>query len=311
MKPLRFALAPLCVLLWVYFAGAQDESRAVLRRKLAAEIEKIAGSHDGVMGVAIKDLTTGEEILINDQLIFPTGSSIKIPILIELHKQAAEGKYKLTDQRWVERQDKVGGSGVIVNFGDHTSQLSLSDLATLMIVLSDNTATNMVLERITTDAVNAYLDKIGIRTTRVLRKIRGDGNQLKSASGWSAAGKLAENQKYGLGLSTPRDMVAILEKLERGEIVSPDASREMIAILKRCQDKSGIRRRFGEIPVANKTGTLDALRSDVGIVYSKGGRIAMAITVDGMSKIDYAPDNAGSLLIADLAKILVDGLAQR
>ncbi|HKE05364.1 MAG TPA: serine hydrolase, partial [Blastocatellia bacterium] len=101
MKPLRFALAPLCVLLWVYFAGAQDESRAVLRRKLAAEIEKIAGAHDGVMGVAIKDLTTGEEILINDQLTFPTGSSIKIPILVELHKQAAEGKYKLTDQRWV------------------------------------------------------------------------------------------------------------------------------------------------------------------------------------------------------------------
>ena len=137
MKPLRFSLAPLCVLLLVYFAGAQDESRAVLRRKLAAEIEKIADSHDGVMGVAIKDLTTGEEILINDQLTFPTGSSIKIPILVELHKQAAEGKYKLTDQRWLERRDKVGGSGVIVNFGDHTSQLSLSDLGALMIVLTD------------------------------------------------------------------------------------------------------------------------------------------------------------------------------
>jgi beta-lactamase class A len=92
MKPSRFALAPLCVLLWVYFAGAQDENRAVLRRKLGAEIERAANNLDGVMGVAIKDLTSGEEILINDQLTFPTGSSIKIPILIELHKQAASAR---------------------------------------------------------------------------------------------------------------------------------------------------------------------------------------------------------------------------
>src|SRR5262249_58047036 len=100
--------------------SAQDSNGDMLRRKLSAEIEKIAISHDGVMGVAIKDLTTGEEILINDQLTFPTGSSIKIPVLIELRKQAADGKYKLTDQRWVEKKDQVGGSGVIANFGDHT-----------------------------------------------------------------------------------------------------------------------------------------------------------------------------------------------
>ena len=85
----------------------------------------------------------------------------------------------------------------------------------------------------------------------------------------------------------------------------------MIAVLKRCQDDSGIRRRIGELPVANKSGSLDALRSDVGIVYSKGGRIAMAITVDGMPKSDYSPDNPGSLLIADLARLLVEGLIDR
>src|SRR6202035_3768400 len=108
----------------------------------------------------------------------------------------------------------------------------------------------------------------GIRTTRSLRKIRGDGAQLKAAAGWSAAGKLPENQKYGLGVSTPRDMVTILEKMERGELVSPEASKEMIAILKRCQDTTGIRRRMGGLTVANKSGALDVLRSDVGIVYS-------------------------------------------
>jgi hypothetical protein len=119
-----------------------------------------------------------------------------------------------------------------------------------------------------------------------------------------------ENQKYGLGVSTPRDMVSILEKLEHGEIVSPDASKEILSILKRCRDDTGVRRRLSGVTIANKTGALDALRSDVALVYSKGGRIAMAITVDDMPKADWSPDNAGSVLIADLARILVDGLAR-
>jgi beta-lactamase class A len=209
----------------------------------------------------------------------------------------------------VTAAEKVSGSGVIGSDLSDGVQLPLRDVANLMIVLSDNTATNMVLERISADAVNAYLDKMGLKDTRSMRKVRGDGSVLKSPSGWSAAGRLPENQKYGLGVSTPRDMVAIFEKLEKGEIVSAAASKEILAILRRCQDDSGIRRRVSA-PVANKTGALDALRSDVGIVYSKGGRIALAITVDGMPKVDYTPDNAGSVLIADLARILVEGLAK-
>jgi beta-lactamase class A len=105
-------------------------------------------------------------------------------------------------------------------------ELPLIDVMHLMIVLSDNTATNMILDRLGADAVNAYLDKIGIRTTRSLRKVGGGGV--------SAAGKLAENEKYGLGVSTPRDMVTMLERLEHGALVSAEASREMIAVMKRC-----------------------------------------------------------------------------
>jgi beta-lactamase class A len=85
----------------------------------------------------------------------------------------------------------------------------------------------------------------------------------------------------------------------------------MIAVLKRNQDNTGIARRLDGIPVAHKTGALDALRADVGIVYAKTGRIAMAITVDGMAKPDWSPDNAGSVLIADVAKMLVDGMGSK
>ncbi len=106
-------------------------------------------------------------------------------------------------------------------------------------------------------------------------------------------------------------MASMLERIERGEIVSPDASKEMIAVLKRNQDNTGIVRRLNGIPVAHKTGALDALRADVGIAYAKTGRIVMAIYVDGMAKPDWSPDNAGSVLIADVAKMIVEGLGAK
>ena len=265
----------------------------------------------GTVTLYAKNLDTGVSVGIREADPVRTASTIKLPILLAVFDAVSRGQAKWTEPLTLTATDKVSGSGVLgTEFSDGVA-LPLRDVAHLMMVLSDNTATNLVLERFTADAVNAYLDTIGLKTTRSMRKVRGDGNQLKSPSGWSAAGKLPENQKYGLGVSTPRDMVSILEKLERGEIVNAEGSREIIAIMKRCRDDSGIRRRVGDVPVANKTGSLDALRSDVGIVYSKGGRIAMAITVDGMPKVDYGPDNAGCLLIAELAKMLVDGLAKK
>jgi len=133
-------------------------------------------------------------------------------------------------------------------------------------------------------------------------------NELKEPSGFSAAGKLAENKRFGLGSTTPKGMVTLLELLERGEVVSPAASKEMIAILKRQQLKDGIGRHLPDEWVASKGGSLDALRSDVGLVYSPKGRVAMAITVDDMPQVDDSPDNAGRLLISQLAQILLEGL---
>jgi beta-lactamase class A len=283
--------------------AAQAES---LEDTLHVRIDRFQGT----VSLYAKNLDTGVSVGIREKEPVRTASTIKLPIMLTVFDAVARGQAKWNEMLTVTAADKVSGSGVIGTEFTTGIQLPLSDVMHLMIVLSDNTATNMIIERFTADAVNAYLDKLGIATTRAMRKVRGDGNDLKAPAGWSAAGKLPENQRFGLGRSTPKDMVTILEKLERGEIVSPDASREMIAVLKRCQDNGGIRRHISD-PVANKTGALDALRSDVGIVYSKSGRIAMAITVDDIPKPDYKPDNPGLLLIADLAKVVVDGLAKK
>jgi hypothetical protein len=103
-------------------------------------------------------------------------------------------------------------------------------------------------------------------------------------------------------------MVMLLERIEKGEIVSPEASKEILKVLKRQRDTNGIARRMGDLVVANKSGALDHLRSDVGIVYAKGNRIAMAITCEDVPKIDWTSDNEGLLLIAKIAEILVEEL---
>ena len=276
---------------------------------LADSVRARIGNFPGTVSLYARNLDTGATFGLRETDPVRTASTIKLPILCSIFDQVARGQAKFTDPLTVTAAEQVSGSGIIGTELSPGVQLPLSDVAHLMIVLSDNTATNMILERFGADSVNAYLDKIGIKTTRSLRKIRGDGNQLKAAAGWSKAGELAENKKYGIGVSCPRDMVTILERLERAEIVSPEASKQILAILKRCQDTSGIRRHYGD-SVANKTGALDTLRADVGIVYSKGGRIAMAIYVDGIPKSDWSPDNQGVVLIADLTTILVDGLAK-
>jgi len=282
-------------------APAQSLDQAV-RARIAAV--------PGTVTLYAKNLDTGAAYGIRETAPVRTASTIKLPILCAVFDQVAAGKAKWTELLAIRPEDKVSGSGVIGTELSPGVQLPLRDVANLMIVLSDNSATNMILELFTADTVNAYLDKIGIKTTRSMRKVRGDGPALKAAEGWSAAGRLPENQKYGLGVSTPRDMVAILEKLDKGEIVDPTASADILAILKRCQDGNGVRRKLPGLTIANKTGALDALRSEVALVYSKGGKIALAITVENLPKPDWSPDNPGLLLLADLAPILVDGLAR-
>jgi beta-lactamase class A len=200
-------------------------------------------------------------------------------------------------------EDKIGGSGVLREFSAGL-EFPLRDLVNLMIVVSDNTATNLVLDRITADFVNAEMEKLGLRQTKSLRKVLG-----KVASGHSREGKLEEFQKFGIGVSTPREMAMLLEQIERGEVVSAEASREMLAILQRQQYKDGIGRQLAAAEVASKSGSLDRLRSDVGIVRSNGGRIAIAITVDDMPRTDYSAENAGNKLISTLTGILIAGLS--
>ena len=268
-------------------------------------LEAIAG-FEGKVFVYAKSLDTGATYSLNGDERVRTASTIKLAVMAAAFQAVEAGDAKWSDLLTLHDDDKVSGSGILPEFSDNV-KLPIRDVMHLMIVLSDNTATNLVIDRLTADRVNAEMDKLGLKQTRLNRKVRGDGNQLKEPSGLSAAGKLPENQRFGLGVTTPHEMVTLLEKLEKGQVVSADASKEMLAVMKRNQDQDCIRRSFQDVPVAHKSGALDALRSDVRNVYTPKALLAMAITCDDMPKIDYSPDNKGALLIAKLAVILVNG----
>lgn len=293
-------------LLLITLTGALS-AQPFSEKKLNDKISEAVAGFTGTVSIFAKNLDTGATFGLHPDERVRTASTIKLPILCAAFEAVAEGRVKWTDLTTLHDNEKVSGSGILGEFADG-DQFRLDDLAHVMIVMSDNTATNLVLDKVSSDYVNEQLEKWGFKATRSMRKVMGDGSNLKPPSGYSKAGLDPANKKYGIGSSSPREMVTLLERIEKGEVVSPEASKEILKIMKRQRDINGIARRMGDLVVANKAGALDHLRSDVGIVYAKGSRIAMAITCEDIPKIDWSPDNEGLLLIAKVAEILVADL---
>jgi beta-lactamase class D len=302
------------------FAEVAARRSALVREKLAGaglvarqapkateqmrwEIESRIAALPGTVSLFAINLETRETFSIRPDELVRTASTIKLPIMAAVFSAVAQGTASWDERIEMRAEDKVSGTGVIRELADGT-KLTLRDLVHTMIVVSDNTATNLLLDRFSADFVNAEMDKLGLRQTRVLRKIMGN-----APSGHSREGLQEEYRKYGLGVSTPREMADLMARLARGDVVNAEASAGMLAILGRQQFKDGIGRRLPGDWVASKSGSLDRLHSDVGLVSSTGGRLAVAITVDDMLRTDYSADNAGSRLIGDVARALAGGLS--
>ncbi len=267
---------------------------------LDEKIQKEIVNFSGKVWIYAKNLDTGKDFALRADEQVRTASTIKLPIMAEVFRQVSQGKIAWTDEFTLK--GKQGGSGILGEFSENT-KIDLKTATNLMIIVSDNTATNLILDKISSNSVNDFMDSLGLRQTRTLRKIGGGGD--------AKAFDEPLNKLFGIGVSSPKDMVRLLEKLENGEVVSREASKEMIEILKRQQYKDGIGRGLLDtVPSASKSGALDRLRSDVGIIYTRRGRIAMAITVDDMLEVTYTPENPGLHLIWKLSQILQNGLGK-
>lgn len=245
------------------------------------QLSAIVREFKGVMGIAALDLVGGREIAINAEARFPTASTIKTAVMIEAYHQAAEGRLRLDEEVVLRPEDKVGGSGVLNRLHDG-ARLTVRDLVHLMIVLSDNTATNLLVAKLGTARIDERLRRYGLRETHLFRPTFRDGQ----------ADLLPElEREFGLGMTTPREMASLMAKIAGGDAVSGEASAEMLDTLRRQQDRAMIPRllpRREGLLVGNKTGT-DAekraagdgvhrqVRADAAIVTAPGLRYAIAI----------------------------------
>jgi beta-lactamase class A len=223
----------------------------LLWQKLESSITDVDKNLDGVLGVTIVDLTDSHQYNLHADDVYPQASSIKIAVLAELYRQAQQGKLKLTDFYTVTASDLVPDSDIMGGLTPGVTKLTLRDLATIMVAVSDNSATNVLIDRVGMDNVNTLMTSLGLPHTRLRRKMM----DLK------AAGEGREN------VSTPREMATLLEQLYRGKVLNKEMSDDFFKVLSTHKD-SWIPRYLPEgLKIANKPGSLEGVRNDSGVIF--------------------------------------------
>ena len=298
----RSPFIALCALLFRVIAAAQTGGAPADSSAVIAELRLLEETYGGHLGLMAKDLRTGRVVRYNDRERFPTASLIKLPVMGATFDLADRGRLSPAQRITVTAADKVGGSGILQSLADSAS-ITLLDALTLMTVLSDNTATNLVLDRLagTHDerlaVVNDFLLARGLKDTRLLNRLYSVATRKESP----------EAIRYGIGVATPADMVSFLEQLYRKTLVSAPSCDAMIAILKKQFYEDGIPRflpyrECSTLEVAHKTGFVQETKTDAGIVYSDRGDFAMAVFVDKNADHSLTSDNRASVLIARAAR---------
>lgn len=280
--------------------GARHSASAQTLGRLRAPLEQRIASHHGTVGLFAKDLTTGEVLSIRGDERFPSASVIKVPILVELFQQVERGPLALTDPLTLLAADQRPGSGVL-QFLSTPHSLTVGDAAMLMIILSDNTATNLIIDKVGIRNVNARMDSLGLHQTRLHAKV---------FLGTSTTIDTAATRAWGLGVTTPEEMGLLFEKIYRGTAVSADASKQMLDMLRKNFDYAEIPRLLpAGVSVAHKTGALDAARHDCGIVYNKGRDYVLCILTKENQDRSWRLDTEARVTIAELARLIHEGMS--
>jgi beta-lactamase class A len=228
-----------------------SEKQTVLWMKLEKSILDVDRNLDGVLGVAIVDLTDGHKYLLHANDVFPQASSIKICVLAELYRQVQQGKLRLTDLYTVNAADLVQDSDIMGGLTPGVTQITLRDLATMMVAVSDNSATNVLIDRVGMDNVNAFLSAQGLRDTRLRRKMM----DLKAA---------AEGRE---NVSTPSEMLNLLQALYHGQILNKEMTGDFFKVLSTHKDSWIPRDLPDDLKIANKPGALEGVRNDSGVIF--------------------------------------------
>jgi beta-lactamase class A len=258
---------------------------------VGTEIERLADATGGIIGVAATQLTTGRHIGYREDELFPTASVIKLPLLVALYEDALAGRIDLAERVAYRDGTKVAGSGVLQYLDDGLNP-TLRDLSVLMMSVSDNTATDLLFERVGKTRIEGTMARLGLPSIRVPFDIRqmlmelvdmdhskpGGYEELRRLLRLSAGSGGRSMIPEQADRTTPADMCRLLELLESRAILDDRSCTEIIELMKRIQSATRIP---GLLPkgtvVAHKTGSYRRLRNDVGIVYAPNGPYAVAL----------------------------------
>jgi len=243
-----------------------NEKQQALRGKLEARIHEIADRLDGVMGVAVLDLTNGDTILLHADDVFAQASTIKIAVLAELYRQdqgAAAGQKgaRLEDTYVVRQEDLVADSDIMLGLTPGKTTLTNRDLATMMVAVSDNSAANVLIDRVGMDNVNTMLRSLGLKQTALRRKMM----DVKAAS------EGREN------VSTPREMMFLLAAIYQDKLLDKAHTDAYFKMLATHKDDYAARALPDDVIAATKPGSLEAVRNSCGVIFAPNRPFVLCI----------------------------------
>lgn len=241
--------------------------------QLRKSLEAIAGAHRGVVGYAIHNLDTGEKLSRRGDETFPTASLIKVPVMVTVYDLVAKGRLSLDDRLTLLSIDKVGGAGVLYLLHNGLD-LTVRDATALMIATSDNTATNLLLDKILIRRVWEKMEALGLPHTKVHHKVSTFASSVAPDS----------TAKYGLGVTTPNEMARLFELLARGRAVDPISDSLMLAMLDENQDSQLMQRYVTGVRAPHKTGAVNAVRTECAIFFLESRVVACAFTKENVDQ---------------------------
>jgi beta-lactamase class A len=309
------------LLVLLTFVLCQSETRAQnAMSPLELRVAAIAREHQGDVALFAENLKTHETVAISPDTPVQTASVIKLAILYEALEQVRSGKAHFDDKITLTKADQVQGSGVLLFF-DAPLSLTLKDVLTMMIVMSDNSATNLVIDHLGLENIDARIAKLGLKDTYLYKKI--------FTPVPAGVAMPADQKKFGLGKTTAREMAMVMTKIARCELAEP-GSQTQADDAKLCEValkmlhvqfyRSAIPRYLDGMPgatsdsIANKTGSLDAVRNDVAAISTKNGMVVISAFTFNNRDHSWGAEQEGELTVAKMARAIIqswspDGLA--
>ena len=268
-------------------ARAQETLQSALHAQFETELANTAGHLNGVMGYAIKDLSNGETFLRLPDTVFPQASSIKLAVLLELMRQAQDGKVSLEEKHTLRRSEMTVGDTepILTVLGDGTVTMTLRDIAIFMIVLSDNTATNILIDRLGMDNINEGVIRLGLKETKLRRRMI----------------DLAAAKQGNENVSTPRQMLTLIEKVQTGQALDAAHRKEYFDILRLPKDSEFHKALPQDVAVADKPGALEGVRCDTGLIDIPGHPFIMSVTTTYLAREDE-----GERAVEEVARLAYD-----